>query len=270
MSKSKTINGLSGAMTENPVVVMVVAVLAILFGVFFTFMQNSNQPILREEAVAYSGCFDYYDDSWDNYREICFEDGSVYDVYAHTETADFQEKMKSLSKGTKLYLLVNPNNDYVVEIKTDTEELLNFEASQQEIYDYGWGYVGIGVFACGCGVFLMAYGIVLIGHKRKETERHAKRKDQPTMLRYADTDVKSRTLLEADVQSYRICYRRVKKTNELVVNGRVYDEMTAVIEFAHKLCATVDGHKIEAGYDHESFSYIIFDGQTVARKRRWI
>ena len=77
-------------------------------------------------------------------------------------------------------------------------------------------------------------------------------------------------MLETKVQNYSICYRRVKKTNELVVNGWVYDEMTAVIEFAHELCAKVDGHKIEAGYDKQSFSYIIFDGKPVARKRRWL
>jgi len=82
--------------------------------------------------------------------------------------------------------------------------------------------------------------------------------------------VKSRILLEARVQGYQICYRRVKSTNELVINGRVYDEKKGIIEFAHKLCATVDGHEIEAGYDSDSYSYILFDGEMIQRKIRLI
>lgn len=267
---SKARKYLTDAIMESPVAVFVVAILAIVMGVTFLLSNGSNQPITMDEAVAYSGYFDYYDDSWENYRQIQFADGSVYDVDAHTETAEFYEKMKTLPRGTKLYILVNPNNDYVAQIQTDTEELLNFEASQQAIYDYGWGYVGIGVFACACGVFLIIYCVLSVNHKRKEKARKEAKKKRASVVRCADSSVKSRTLLEATVQSYHICYRRVKKTNELVINGRVYDEMTAVIEFAHELSATLDGHKILAGYDDQSFSYLVFDGKTVAKKKRWI
>ena len=265
----KKTDDLSGAIIDNPIALFILAVLAMIMGLIFIFSHQSYQPIPREEAVAYSGYFDHYDDSWENYREIHCEDGAIYDVYAHTETVEFSEKMNSLPKGTKLYILVNPNTEYVAEIRTDTEELLNFEISQQEIYDYDRGYVWIGFLACGSGVFLLAYGIVSVIHKRKEEARHAAKKGKSSALRCADTSVKSRTLLETQVSGYHICYRRVKKTNELVVNGRIYDEMTAVLEFEHRLCATVDGHTIEAGYDTESFSYILFDGETVARKKRW-
>lgn len=269
MSKSKTTKYLTDTVIDSPVAVIVMSVLAMIMGVIFLFSNGSNRPIPPEDAVSYAGSFDYYDDSWKNYRQIHFEDGSVYDVYAHTETAEFFEKMKSLEKGTKLYLLINPNNECVAEIRTETEELLNFQTSQQEIYDYGWWYVGIGIFACGCGVFLLIYGILSVNHKRKEKARQAEKKNKISAMRRADTSVKSKTLLEAKVQGYHICYRRVKSTNELVVNGWVYDEMTAVVEFEHRLCARVDGHNIEAGCDSESFSYILMDGQTVARKKRW-
>ena len=76
--------------------------------------------------------------------------------------------------------------------------------------------------------------------------------------------------MEANVNGYQICYRRVKSVNELVINGRVYDEKRGIIEFAHKLCATVDQHTVEAGYDEESYSYILFDGELIKRKKRWI
>ncbi len=119
-------------------------------------------------------------------------------------------------------------------------------------------------------------------HKEKEakaaTEAEAKARfaesfdpgQTDTPLRAAAKDVKCRIFLEKTVGAYRICYRRVKKTNELVVNGMVYDEMTATIENIHELTAVVDGHDIRAGFGDVSHSYITFDGETVAKKMRWI
>lgn len=90
------------------------------------------------------------------------------------------------------------------------------------------------------------------------------------VLRMADNEVKSRVLLEAEVPGYRIVYRRVKKTNELIVNGKVYDEYEALIEFPHTLTAMVDSHKIAVQYDDSNHMYIIFDGEQLAKKIRII
>lgn len=91
--------------------------------------------------------------------------------------------------------------------------------------------------------------------------------DSP-VIRMADTDVKSRTLLEAEKSGYRILYRRVKRTNELVVNGRVYDEYEALVEQPHTLVAVIDGHKIEVTYDTLSRMYILFDSEVLVKKMR--
>ncbi len=87
-------------------------------------------------------------------------------------------------------------------------------------------------------------------------------------LRRADNEVKSRTLLQAEESGYQIVYRRVKKVNELIVNGVVYDEYEALVEVPHTLSAVVDGHKIEVMYDDKSHMYIIFDGKQIAKKLR--
>ncbi len=86
-------------------------------------------------------------------------------------------------------------------------------------------------------------------------------------LREADKDVKHRVLLEARMFNYDICYRRVKRTNELVINGNVYDEYTSMVEAPHTLSAMVDGHYIEVGYTG-SHSFISVDGQNVTKKLR--
>lgn len=272
MKKAKGNRAPKYPISNNPYAIFVIAVLAVIMGVFFIFSQNDNKPVSREEAVAYSGTFDHYDDSLDNYREIYFEDGSFYYVYPHTETYEFNEMMHSLEKGTKLYLLVNPNNEYVAEIKTDTEELLDFEESQKAIDDYDNGYIGIGIFIICCAAFLTFYAVGSLNFEKKEKKRNNARKAgiKSVPLRREDGGVKHRVLLEADVDGYKICYRRVKTVNELAVNGQVYDEMKAFIEFAHKLVAFVDEHEIEAGYDEDSYSYIKFDGKIVKEKKRYV
>ena len=264
-----------GAVMQSTPAVLLTAVASIIFGLFFIFSQNANTPIPRSEAVAYSGMFEEYE-VWHNYRTIHFLDGSSYEVYTHTETQAFQDRMKSLKKGTQLHILVNPNNDCVVEIKTDTEELLNFETSQKEIDSYDNGYIAIGIVACFAGAFLILYAIGSSNYKRKENARQLiKEKSRSdgqndSAIRPADDSGKSKILLAVTVDEYKICYRRSKSVNELVVNGIVYDEKKGIIEFEHNLSAVIGGHKIEAGYDEDSYSYIMFDGKRIAEKRRII
>lgn len=90
-----------------------------------------------------------------------------------------------------------------------------------------------------------------------------------TPLRRAEEDVKHRVLLEATYGGRQIVYRRVKKVNELVISGYVYDEYEALAEHAHCLTAQIDGHVIEMGYDGISSSYFRVDGQQLAKKIRW-
>lgn len=90
------------------------------------------------------------------------------------------------------------------------------------------------------------------------------------ILRSGYLDEKCRVLLEAEKDSLYITYRRVKKTNELVINNNVYDEYTALVEMPHTLTATFAGHKIEAGCDTASRSFIKIDGEIVAKKLRLV
>lgn len=90
------------------------------------------------------------------------------------------------------------------------------------------------------------------------------------ILRMADPDVKSRTLLEAETFGHRIVYRRVKTTNELVIDGRVYDEYVALVEVPHNLVAEIDGHTFEAGMMNPFWSYIKADGEILIKKVRLI
>lgn len=256
---------------KHPPAVLIIAVLSVCLGIFFILSQRANKPIPRSEAVEYVGNFAEYESS-QKYCGILFEDGSYYDVYAHTETEAFRDAMEGLAPGTKLYILVNPNNSCVAEVKTETEELLNFELSQQAIDAYDNGYIAIGWIACLSGVFLIVYVAASARYRKKEKQKKGGRKKGAgtSLLRQADTATKEKVLLKATVQGYEICYRRVRFVNELVVNGCVYDEKKGIIEFEHSLHAVVGGHEIEAGLDEDDFSYINFDRTLIKRKKRLI
>ena len=83
-------------------------------------------------------------------------------------------------------------------------------------------------------------------------------------------DAKCRVLVEAESNGMHIVFRRVKRTNELVINGCVYDEYVALAEFAHTLTANINGHKVEAIYDGTSSVRIVVDSEIVAKKMRLI
>ena len=255
---------------ENPKGMVAAGIVAILLGFCIVFLTPlANQPLPIEEAVAYEGEFEKYSES-KNDSTICFTDGTEYDVDPHTLPSEFRDSMEKLEKGTKLYLLINPNTSYAVEVRTDTKELLNFESSQTEMADDQKGYVFIGGFILLAGIFFIVHGIFLARHRKtekaKESQKHLVSK---VPLRPA-SDKKARILLEAQKGEYNICYRRVGRVNELIINGEVWDEYVAAIEFEHCLSAVVDGNKIEAGHSEDNYSYISFNGHWIKEKKRWI
>lgn len=87
------------------------------------------------------------------------------------------------------------------------------------------------------------------------------------ILRMADMDAKAKILLETEKDGLVITYRRVKRVNELVINGNVYDEYEALVENVHALVGVVGGRTVEAG--HDGFrSYIKVDDEIIAKKVR--
>ncbi len=88
-----------------------------------------------------------------------------------------------------------------------------------------------------------------------------------TVKRVADMDVKQRILCQAEFEGHQIVYRRVKKVNELVIDGYVYDEYVALMEFPHELHAKIAEKEIVAGYDGTN-SFIKVGGQRIAKKIR--
>ena len=88
-------------------------------------------------------------------------------------------------------------------------------------------------------------------------------------LRAADMGARARVFVETETAGHAVVYRRVKHTNELVIDGMVYDEYEAVMEMPHTLVAYRDGHRFEACFDGGGHVIIRVDGQEAAKKRRF-
>ena len=248
-------------------------------GSFLIYQTRKYAPIERESARTYTGSFETYR-SEDH--TVAFSDGAEYRLYPDTVTNDLEAALTALETGTELRLLVNPKIELVIEIRTGTVVLLDFDGSQTAIYAGHKDPFWIGVMCIGLSLFLLIVcQIDRIGRKKEKTRQRVRddkakspkfRGKGTPPLRYADMTKRGRVLLEAKKDKYEIVYRRLKKVNELIVNGKVYDEMKAVFEVDHVLAAEIDGHKIEAGLEGGTYSYsfIRFDGETLAEKRRVI
>ena len=260
---------------KRPIILILIGVLAIIMGAVIFIPVRSYVSVTRDEAVSYTGKFDRFEYNEDgDYYEVYFSDDSLYYMTTSDEAIELANNKDVLEKGSQLQILINPKTDYVLEIKTDDEELLSFDSTLESLRSEGAAISVFAIVVIGMGVFLLVIARLVTVNIRKDDERFEAKKYQSNgdsvVLRYADYDVKSRTLLEANVDGYEICYRRVKSVNELVINGRVYDEKKAVLEFEHTLSAVVGGHAIEAGFDGDCHSYITFDGELIERKLRLI
>lgn len=103
-----------------------------------------------------------------------------------------------------------------------------------------------------------------------ETENtDANPEDTSTPLRPWDAGAKAKILLTYNLFGASVIYRRVGKTNELVIDGQVYGEYTALFERSHMLNCRFKGYDVAVGFD-EAYSYIVINGKLAARKLRLV
>ena len=254
---------------------IIVSALAIIISIFLFVSQIGTVPRSRDDAICVEGTLEVivcHDDD----VSILLQEGSRYFVYYLSVDEELKTAVESIESGDKLYLIIDPTWEYVLEIRTDMQTILNFDdarARMLEQHNHDISMTGI-VFTIAV-VDMIVCTIKIISLKKKTSEENTPEEkiydpsEYTQPLRYAE-EVKCKILLEQEIGRYRICYRRVKSVNELVINDRVYAEKKGIIEFKHALVAVVDGHRIEAGLDAESYSYIEFNGKRVAQKLRLI
>lgn len=94
-----------------------------------------------------------------------------------------------------------------------------------------------------------------------------KKSNDSTPIRVADMAVTHRVLLDHTDGEHKIIYRRVGKTNELVIDGQVYADYTAVMEAPHIMSAVI-GEKVYSAGNDGGRSFIQVNGTIVKKKVR--
>ena len=123
-------------------------------------------------------------------------------------------------------------------------------------------------------MFYLVSGIMYKGKKNEHVEEiiievndDIDSTQSSNYLRIAE-DVKAKIFLEEYIMGKHVVYRRVKTVNELVINGKVYDEYEALVERPHNLQAKINGHLIEVGIAATSQMYISVDKEIIKKKLR--
>ena len=118
-------------------------------------------------------------------------------------------------------------------------------------------------------LFYLVSGVIYGTKKDKDVEIVVENEVHDQVLRLAE-DVKAKVFLEEEILGKQVIYRRVKTVNELVINGKVYDEYDALIEKPHQLYANIGEHTFEAGCNAKSQLYLALDGEIIKKKIRII
>ena len=123
-------------------------------------------------------------------------------------------------------------------------------------------------------MFYLVSGIMYKGNQKEHVEEiiievndNIDSTQSSNYLRIAE-DVKAKIFLEEYIMGKHVVYRRVKTVNELVINGKVYDEYEALVERPHNLQAKINGHLIEVGIAATSQMYISVDKEIIKKKLR--
>ena len=256
---------------DRPPVILFAALVGIGFGIFFLFFQHTYRPIPREQAESVSGEFEKYEEA-DGYCGITLQDGTYCLMSADTVSSDLESTLTALEKGTMLHILINPRSRFVIEIRTDTAELLNLDAAQRAIRSKNSGSTILGVVLLAAGLLLVPYAVVSYRSQRRQDARRLAETQaggDSTALHPLDPADNGKTLLEAEAFHHHIRYRKAGHVYMLAVDDMVYDELKTVLSSEHRLFARLDGHRFFGGFDEKIGSYIEADGKILKKKRRF-
>lgn len=146
-------------------VAVVFAVLCLFMAVGFARTFFINQPVDRASAEERTAVYSHYEEEYGpklrrsintvNYIELFFEGGENELIRGICANKDLYESLDCLEKGTTLHMLINPDNNYIIELRADEEEILNFDYAQKKLRQEGTGFLCLGIFMLVlCGYFV--------------------------------------------------------------------------------------------------------------------
>ena len=158
----------------NRWIALVMALISIFMGMVFSSTLYLNQPIDREDATQLNCTYkeSIVHTQRGSIREIklLFHDGSAQYIDGSCSKYELSEKLKIIPSGTKFKMLVNPNNDYIVELIVNDDVLLNFDYAQKQLERDGVGFFVLGLVMYGCAIFFIVQAVLDFRNKIKRTK----------------------------------------------------------------------------------------------------
>lgn len=146
---------------------IVFAVLSLIMTAVFANTFFTHRPIEKAAAEEKSAVFSCYEAEYGpnlrrtvntlNHITLFFESGEKEYIGGECVNAELTQALKALENGNRLYMLINPNNGHIVELKANGEEILNFDYAQKKLRQEGIGFLGLsGFLLVLCGYFVYA------------------------------------------------------------------------------------------------------------------
>lgn len=164
----------------NRWVSLVLALIGIFMGTIFSSTLFLNLPIAIEDAIELNYTYKEFIVSTGAKGSIAeikllFFDGSEQYIDGSCVKDEMVEKLEKTPSGTKFKILVNPKNDYVVELVADDVVLLEFDKVQKELERDGAGFFILGIVMYIFAIIFIAQAVLDF---RKKTKRMIFRKSQ--------------------------------------------------------------------------------------------
>lgn len=151
---------------DSPKIIMVLAALVCLMGVFFIFERLFYREVEKTECIKYSGAYEEYYDDGD--VEMVFSTGDTYWVEGECARGKFYERLDKIEKGQVLQLILHPDSESILEMRAGGVELVNFYESQEYMRKDANGFAIFGVILIVASIGLFLYGFS--NYKREKSQ----------------------------------------------------------------------------------------------------
>lgn len=145
------------SMTKLEALILLIA--GLLMGTVFTFgVQYANAPIAREDAIRTTAVFSSYAEQKNrgHVNEIIlrFEDHEQLYIDGACTGEELRDSIQAFSPGTELSMLVHPNSNTILELRSGGSVWLEFEDSTEKLSGEAKGFLVLGLVcyalaACG-------------------------------------------------------------------------------------------------------------------------
>ena len=146
-------------------VAVIFAVLCLFMTTVFSTSFFIKRPIEKSAAEEKSAIYSHYEEEYGpklrrsintiNYIELFFENSEKEFICGVCVNKDLYKALDTLEKGTVLHMLINPDNNYIVELKANEKEMLNFDYAQKMLRQDGVGFLYIGIFMFGLCIYFV-------------------------------------------------------------------------------------------------------------------